>query len=91
MTTTKTSTIYSKAMTLGPFLTLILLASSREEQAEPAQPVGSRSSASCRDFYMPGERAFRPTPVIAAPTPTTGPFLNLILNLKQSEQQASGN
>ena len=85
----KTQTTYTKAMTLGPFLTLILLSSSRRGRAASEALRAASAAGSTSDYahLATREEAFNQSQ--ATPL-TVGPFLTLILTSGRSQPQAGG-
>ena len=88
----KTQTIHTAATTLGPFLTLILLASPRRERATSGaqRPTSDDGLNSGRPYLATREEIFnesRPAP--RAPV-TLGPFLTLILSSRRCNTHGEG-
>ena len=85
-------TTYTKAMQLGPFLTLILLSSSQRGQAisETLRPLSDVLPASACTSLTQQDEAFdqsKPAPRSAL---TLGPLSTLILTSERSQPQAGG-
>jgi hypothetical protein len=84
------SQITTRATTLGPFLTLILLASSQRAKAAIGVPASildePRSSAATLALQ---EEVFAEDSPAASSPPTTGPFLRLILSCRQRRADCS--
>jgi hypothetical protein len=85
----KTQTAYTKAMTLGPFLTLILLSSGRRGRAASETLRSSSGDFPAVDYahLATPEEALNQSK--SGPS-TVGPFLTLILTSGRSQPQASG-
>jgi hypothetical protein len=88
----KSQTTYTKAMTLGPFLTLILLSSPKRTKAtnDALQSVSGAVPTFAYTTLTKREEVFNE----AKPTPTSpltlGPILTLILTVGRSQSQAGG-
>lgn len=76
-----TQTIYTRAMTLGPFLTLILLAH-RRRRGIAGQTLENRTPGPVSHTCRSTEHSWLATPVLLPSSPA-GPFLTLILRSGQ--------
>jgi hypothetical protein len=83
----KSQATYTRAMTLGPFLTLILLSSPRRGRAASEALRSSSSEVPAGGYARLDMRAKGFNPTKPAPL-TAGPFLTLILTSGQSQSRA---
>jgi hypothetical protein len=83
---------YTKAMQLGPFLTLILLSSSRRGRAisENLRLLSDELPALACDSPGQREEVFNPSEPAPRSAVTMGPLLTLILTSGRSQPQAGG-
>ncbi|MGB8885745.1 MAG: hypothetical protein WCC87_03430 [Candidatus Korobacteraceae bacterium] len=88
----KTQTTYTKATTLGPFLSLILLSSARRGRAasEKLRSSTSEVPAVACDRLVAREEAFNESKPASRPPLNVGPMLTLILTVGRSQPQAGG-
>ena len=85
----KRETIYTRAMTLGPFLTLILLASSRRAAAECNGAIAAQIAARPASRNEADGDVRLPAKSILAVPEAIGPFLTLILNSSGSHSHSA--
>ena len=83
---------YTKAMQLGPFLTLILLSSSRRGRAisETLRLLSDELPALACDSLGRREEVFNQSEPAPRSAVTMGPLLTLILTSGRSQPQAGG-
>ena len=88
----KAQKVYSKATTLGPFLTLIVLASSQRGKAtSSALRLLCDNAPACGYVPLkPGEGCFSPDSSSSRRPASSGPFLTLILTSGRSQPHAGG-
>ncbi len=88
----KSQKVYTKATTLGPFLTLIVLASSQRGKAtsDAIRLLNDNAPAGADAPRKPGEGSFGPDQSVSPCPPPSGPFLTLILNSGRSQPHAGG-
>ena len=92
----KSQRIYTKALTLGPFLTLIVLSSPAGGAAarKTARPETSEEASFPYGNCPTQEEVFSTKPDAVAPAASLGPFLKLILasggSQPQSERSQAG-
>lgn len=88
----KPQTVYTRATTLGPFLTLIVLSSSQRGKAtSDALRLLSDDTPTCGYASLTSrEGGFNQTQSLSRSTENSGPFLTLILTSGRSQPQAGG-
>jgi hypothetical protein len=84
----KSQLFYSNATTLGPFLSLILLASARRDSmaANSAAPCSSTEKSRI-EYLLASQSSGHPPSSVFQPLPGSGPFPTLILLTGEQRMQ----